>query len=165
MAIDFGVWAPDEQTFWQSWIDAGIGNFYDDDNNVTRFGDGQWRYAPEYRGIQTTTSWSGIITKTPAVLDENGEVVTPAVLVPGWHTNVRVYGKDLIAQFTQGLEQQDEDGNLKRIWDRTHAARVFGLQYKEADAATGFPAGYRNVSSGVTYADIADFSSPANVWA
>lgn len=139
--IHFGVWAPDEETFWQSWIEAGI----------VEVVDGQRRYKAPYAGhIDTTTSWDGRVRKE-------------GVVVPGWHTNVRVWGP-LEAQFAQGLPQYDEDGHLLPVWQRTHAAAYFGLTQQPADEATGFPAGYRS-AAGVTYADVADFSSPSNVWA
>jgi hypothetical protein len=66
--ISFGVWAPDEATFWASWIGAGI---------ATEPG----RLAPSYAEcIQTTAdSWDGIVSR-------NG------VAVPGWHCNVRLFG-------------------------------------------------------------------------
>lgn len=130
--IAFGVWAPDEATFWQSWIDAGICSA----PNV---------FTPEYRGIEVTTTWPGI------VINGEGEPV------PGWHCNVRVVGP-LEAEFTYGLPQEGT------IWERTWAAEVFGLTPQESDPVTGFPAGYRN-GSGVTYADPAAFLSPSNVWA
>lgn len=131
--IHFGVWAPDQETFWQSWIDAGI---------CTAPGE----YAPGYAGMIDTTwpSWDGVVVK-------NG------VPVAGWHTNVRVWGA-LEVQFTHGLAQTGS------IWERTHAAQVFGLTPEEADPVTGFPAGMRS-PTGVVYADASAFTSPANVWA
>lgn len=133
--IEFGVYAPDEETFWQSWQSAGI---VDEDR----------RFKPEYfNGVQTTAgAWSGQIEG-----------------VNGWHCNVRVYGP-LAAEMTYGLPQTDANGNLLDIFDRTWAAEVFQLTEQPADPTTGFPAGYRN-SNGVTYADSRNFSSPANVWA
>jgi hypothetical protein len=148
--ITFGVWAPDEATFWASWQAAGIV-------------DANRNFKPEYsNGIQLTTSWGGQVVKTPAVMD-GMTVVTPAVMVPGWHCNVRVYGQ-LEAEFTYGLAQTDANGDVKDIFDRTWAAEVFTLTEQAADPVTGFPAGYRN-SQGVTYTDARNFSSPSNVWA
>lgn len=151
--ISFGVWSPDEDTFWASWVEAGI-------CSAPRV------YEPEYAGqLDTTTSWPGIVVKTPAVIDPaTMQIITPAVIVPGWHTNVRVYGPALIAQFTAGMPQTDADGKLLPIWQRTHAAVVFNLTAQAADPDTGFPSGYRN-STGVTYADHNAFTSPRNVWA
>jgi hypothetical protein len=148
--INFGVWAPDEATFWESWQTAGIV-------------DAQRNFKPEYtNGIQLTTSWGGQVVKTPAVMD-GMTVITPAVMVPGWHCNVRVFGP-LEAEFTYGLAQTDAYGNIKDIFARTWASEVFTLTEQAADPTTGFPAGFRN-SQGVTYTDIRNFSSPSNVWA
>jgi len=149
-ALKFGVLATTEQAFWDSWEAAGI---VDSNRNFTS----------EYPGIEVSTSWNGQVVKTPAVLDGNGNETTPAVIVNGWHCNVRVTGP-LVAEMTYGLDQFDEDGNLKSIFDRTWATNIFQLTYQEADPATGFPAGYRNASGTVSYADPPDFSSPSLVW-
>lgn len=76
-SIQFGCWAPDEATFWNTWVAAGIAT----KPNVL---------APGYDNcIQTTAdSWHGIVTRD-------------GVAVPGWHCNVRVFGA-LAAQFTAG---------------------------------------------------------------
>lgn len=133
--IEFGVWAPDEATFKQSWIDAGI--LEDVEGYV---------FAPEYVdhiiiSDQTRQGWAP---------SRNGEAVA------GWHANVRVTG--LVAQqFSYGLPQEGD------IWARTWAAEVFQLIEQAADPTTGFPAGYRN-AAGVTYCDPSAFSSPSNAW-
>lgn len=149
--INFGIWAPDEATFWASWQAAGI---VDENRN----------FKPEYsNGIQITAgSWGGMVEKTPAVMDGT-TVVTPAEMVPGWHCNARVFGP-LEHQFTYGLAQTDAQGAILDVFDRTWAAEVFLLIEQPADPVTGFPACYRN-SQGVTYTDARNFSSPANVWA
>jgi hypothetical protein len=148
--LTFGIWSPDEATFWTSWRNRGI---VDAQNN----------FMPEYsNGIQLTTSWGGQVVKTPAVMDGT-TVVTPAVMVPGWHCNARVFGS-LEQQFIYGLNQVDENGQLLDIFDRTWAAEVFGLTEQPADPDTGFPAGWRN-GVGITYTDSRNFSSPSNVWA
>jgi hypothetical protein len=75
--IDFGVWAPSEAVFWQTWIDAGICT-------------APHVFAAAYAGIQTNAAtWPGIVETA------EGEPV------PGWHTNVRVAGP-LVAAFTAG---------------------------------------------------------------
>lgn len=78
--IQFGVWSPDQATFWASWVQAGI---------ATEAG----TLAPTYQdGIQTTAgSWDGIVSHA-------------GVPVPGWHCNVRVFGA-IEQQFTAGLPQ------------------------------------------------------------
>ena len=144
--IHFGVWASSEAVFWDSWINAGIAT-------------APYVLAPQYAPfIQTTAgSWHGIIVKTPAVLDGNGVEITPAVMVPGWHCNVRVFGA-LEASFKAGCPTEGT------IWERTHAAQAFGLSLQPADPETGFPAGMRS-PSGVVYADASAFTSPSNLWA
>lgn len=169
-AIRFGVWAPDQATFWQSWANAGI---IKADGVVTaEQPNGAYitpiEYEDAYQGISTTAdTWNGQVVKVQAVLDVDGTLITPAVMVSGWHCNVIVYGEHLIdptlqGSLTYGLDQHDEDGNLKSIWDRTWADLVFSLTEQAADPSTGFPAGYRN-ATGVTYCDPAEFSSPSNI--
>lgn len=136
--IDLAVWAPDQQTFWSSWKQAGIV-------------DAQRAFTPEYPGIQvsdqTTQGW------TPTDHDGNP--------VPGWHANVRVAGP-LVQEFTYGLNQTGENGDVLPLFERTWAAEVFGLTEQPADPQTGFPAGMRN-SAGVTYADTRDIRTPTNI--
>lgn len=150
--IAFAVWSPDEATFRQSWIDAGILK-----------NDPGYQFEAAYQGVEITATqgWSGVIVKTPPVFDAEGAIITPAELVPGWHCNVYVTGP-LVEQMTQGLPQTDADGNLLNVFERTHAVQMFGLTQQPADPVTGFPAGYRN-SVGVTYADMRDIATPANV--
>lgn len=112
--IYFGVWAPSEQVFWQSWIDAGICNE-------------QRVFAQGYAGYidisdQTVQGW--IPTRD-------------GVVIPGWHANIRVWGA-LEAEFTYGRPQTGS------VWDRTWAKEIFLLQEQPASEETGFPAGYRN---------------------
>lgn len=148
--IEFAVKAPDEATFWQGFIDAGICT----EPRV---------FADAYRDVECTAlqGWSGIIVKTPATFDADGNELTPAVMVPGWHCNIRIVGP-LVDQFTQGLPQYDESGIPLPLFERTHAVAVFGLTAQPADEESGFPAGYRN-NLGVHFADIADIATPANV--
>ena len=148
--LKFGVWSPDEATFWASWVTAGI---VDEDGNFTA----------EYPGIQissqTDQGWTP--TRPTGAVDEDGNPIFEPV--PGWHANVRVTGQ-LADEMTYGLDQYDAEGNLKNVFDRTWAVQIFQLTQQPADLATGFPAGFRN-NTGVTYADTRDFSSQANVWA
>lgn len=150
--IDFSVWSPDEATFWASWVNAGI----------IEIVDGERQFTAEYPGINVTAGhWPGSVIKTPEVTHEDG-TVTPAVLVTGWHCNVRVMGP-LVAEMTYGLAQTDADGNLRNLFDRTWAVQIFQLTEQLADINTGFPSGYRNVD-GVTYCDTRDIKSPDNKW-
>lgn len=149
--IDFAVWAPDEATFWAGWIAAGI---VDADHNPTA----------EYRNgfvISDQTSQGWVPTRPTGAVDDDGNPIMEPV--PGWHANVRVYG-DLAAEMTYGLAQTDADGNVLDVFDRTWATNIFSLTEQPSDPVTGFPAGFRN-TSGVTYCDVRDLSSPSNVWA
>lgn len=146
--IYFSCWAPDEATFWQSWVTAGICT-------------GPNEFVPQYAGaVEVSTSWDGIVTKQTGTDGEGNPIMTT---VPGWHCNVKV-DNCLAAMFTEGLPQTDEDGNLLPLFERTRAAQVFGLTLQEADPVTGFPAGMRD-ATGVRYADPNEFNSPSNVWA
>lgn len=114
--IVFGIWSPDEATFWQSWITAGICS-------------APYVFNADYQEVQVTAgSWGGQIEG-----------------VDGWHCNARVWGA-LEAEMTYGLDQYDAQGNLKDVFDRTWAPQIFQLTEQEADETTGFPAGYRNNS-------------------
>lgn len=144
MKLEFAIWAPDEATFWQSWIDAGI---------CTE----PYIWTPEYSDLIQLTDWdSGQIS----ILGENGEIVG---VKDGWFANCKVTGS-LAQEFTYGLNQHDENGELLDIFDRTWATQVFGLTEQPANPDTGFPAGWRN-SAGVTYTDMRNILTPYNVWA
>lgn len=147
--IEFSLWSPDEATFWQSWIDAGI-------CSAPR------EFTAAYPGImisdQSSQGWTP--TRATGEIVDGVPVMAP---VPGWHANARVHGP-LVAEMTYGLEQTDEDGNLLSVFDRTWANLIFHLTQQPADLATGFPAGWRS-ATGVTYCDPRYFSSPSNVWA
>lgn len=135
MMIRFGVWAPSEEVFRTSWIEAGI--LLDQPG---------YNLSDQYLGVELSIDqgWPGIIEG-----------------VPGWHCNVTVTGP-LVAEMTYGLNQTDEQGNLLSVFDRTWAPQIFSLTEQPEDPITGYPAGYRN-SAGVMYADYRDFSTPANV--
>ena len=136
--IQFGVWAPTEQVFWDTWIEAGICSAPNE-------------YVAPYAGCADTTStaWDGIVYKNGAA-------------VPGWHTNVRVYG-DLEELMRAGKPQCDENGDPLSLWESTRAREVFRLTWRDADPETNFPAGYQS-PSGVVYADINDLKSPSVVF-
>ena len=136
--IDFAVWSPTEEVFWNSWIARNICT-------------APYQWTPDYPGIQISDQ----IQQGWTPMREDGSPV------PGWHANVRITGP-LVAEFTHMLEQYGEDGDLLPLWDRTWAAEVFGLTDQPADPETGFPAGMRN-TAGVTYADPMDIHTPTNV--
>jgi hypothetical protein len=158
--LDFGVRSPDgEAVFWQSWITAGIALE-------------PYKLAPGYTGMNISTQsqqgWTPTRLTGNMITDPMGNLVPERIAVSGWHANVRVYDPALIAMFTHGLDQTDENGVLKNLFDRTWAKEVFQLTEQPFDPVTGFPAGFRN-SVGVTYADltpgVTPFRSPTNRWA
>lgn len=153
MTIQFAVWSPDEETFWQSWINAGI---------IEIDEDGKRQFTSEYPGIEVSDqTMQGWVPQRPTgATDEDGHPIMGPV--PGWHCNVQVTGP-LVDEMTYGLDQRDEDGNEKSVFDRTWATNIFALTYRDADPQTGFPSGYRN-NTGVCYADSKDLSSASNVW-
>jgi len=110
--ITFAVHAPDAETFWNSWITAGICT-------------APHEYTENYRDHIEVRDWG------------SGQIDGKA----GWFANVRVTG-GLVAEFTYQLPQVGEDGSPLSIWDRTWATHVFQLTYRDRDEATGFPAGY-----------------------
>lgn len=150
MKLEFAIWAPDEETFWQSWVTAGI-------CTEPRI------WTPEYSNLVQITDWDSGQIPIPAILDAEGNEITPASLKDGWFANCRVSGS-LAQEFTYGLNQHDENGNLLDIFDRTWAAEVFGLTEQPANSEPGFPPGWRN-ANGVTYTDMRNILTPYNVWA
>ncbi len=149
--IDFCAHAPDAASLWADWIDAGV---------ATAPGD----LAPAYAGMHITGPEQGWQPVRPTgETDGDGHPVMEAV--PGYHINVRAYDPQLIAEFTHQLEQYEVDGvTLKPLFERTHAALVFGLSHTPADPVTGFPASWCS-ARGVCYCDPRDIKTPANVWA
>jgi hypothetical protein len=153
--IDFAVWSPDEPTFWNSWITAGI-------CSAPRV------FTPEYSDFivisdQSIQGWTPTKPSGQMIEGPGGTKIPERVAVPGWHANVRV-GGELEKQFTHGLPQVDKEGKPIPLFDRTWAAEVFSLTATEIDPETGFKSGYQN-KDGIRYADISLWQSPANVWA
>lgn len=161
--IYFRVWAPSEQVFRDSWVAAGVAEVVD----------GKWQLTEAHRGMHVSLDmgWPGLIVKTPAVIDGDGNVVTPAVMKDGIFIDVKVYDPALIQQFTNGLEQYETvqvDGldvqQERNLFDRTHAAQVFGLSDEPRNPNTNFPPGKKN-AAGVTYCDWRDVETPAHGFA
>lgn len=154
MIINFTIRATSEEVFRQRWIAA----------NILENQDG-YVFKPAYPGVELTATqgWSGQIVRTPAVLDESGNVVTPAEMVPGWHCNARVTGA-LAEAMTAGLDQVAPDGSPLNLFQRTWASYVFGLTETQAiDPASGFPYGATTDNADVQYGDPSDLATPANV--
>ena len=75
----------------------------------------------------------GPITKTPATYDEDGDIVTPAVVIEGHHVNLMATGA-IASMLIMGppdaegnpttLPQYDAEGNLLSVFQRTN---ILGL--------------------------------------
>lgn len=114
----------------------------------------------------------GSITKEPAVYDEQGEVVTPAVVVGGHHVNLVAWG-ELAQMLVMGppdkegnptmLPQHDEEGKLLSVFERTNILGLIpGLVWKPIPGE-GVPAGYEG-PNGVVLFDPAAVKNRARVF-
>ena len=114
--ISFAVRAPDEATFWASWVDAGICT-------------GPHEYTPDYAGCVWVNDWgSGVIPEKD-----------------GWFANVYVSGQ-IEQAMVAGRPQTDEQGQPLGVFDRTWATLVFSLAWRDRDETTNFPPGYANAA-------------------
>lgn len=109
----------------------------------------------------------GPITKTQEVKDEAGNVITPAVVIPGWHVNVRYFDATAEA-LTQGLAQVDDDGRPLSLFVRTRILDLIDARTGERPTwnanAPPLPAGYVN-ADGVRLYDSVTLKTPSRVWA
>lgn len=104
----------------------------------------------------------GSIVGTPAVLDADGNVITPAVMVPGHHVNLRATG-EIENMLTAGLPQVDADGNPLGLFERTHLLQLIpGLTFVPI-TDKGVPAGYQG-PNGVRLFDPVVVKSQSRVW-
>ena len=113
----------------------------------------------------------GPVTKVPAVI-EDGEIVTPAVIINGHHVNLVAWG-EMAQMLTMGppdaegnptqLPQYDEDGNLLSVFQRTNILQLIpGLVWTPIPGP-GVPGGYEG-PNGVCLYDPAVVNSRARVW-
>lgn len=114
----------------------------------------------------------GPVVKTPAVLDEDGNVITPAVVVEGHHVNLVAWG-EITTMLTMGppdaegnptqLPQYDADGKLLSVFERTNILSLIpGLVWAPIPGP-GVPAGYEG-PNGVCLYDPAAVKSRARIW-
>lgn len=114
----------------------------------------------------------GPVVKTPAVLGEDGEIVTPAVVIEGHHVNLVAWG-EMATLLTMGppdaegyptqLPQYDEDGKLLSVFQRTNILGLIpGLVWKPIPGP-GVPGGYEG-PNGVCLYDPAVVNSRARVF-
>lgn len=142
MIIDLMVWAPTREQFIAGMVQNGLATYAD--------------------GILTPTECVAIdelgpVPKTPATYDEDGNEVTPAVIVGGHHVNLRAYG-EFAQQVTYGLPQEGD------VFQRTHLLQIIqDLDFKQITEA-GVPAGYEG-PNGVRLFDPGVVNIPRRVWA
>ena len=93
----------------------------------------------------------GPVTKVPAVYDEDGDIVTPAVVIAGHHVNLMATGA-IASMLIMGppdaegnpttLPQYDAEGNLLGLFVRTNILTLFpGLVWTPIPGP-GVPGGY-----------------------
>jgi len=114
----------------------------------------------------------GPITKVPAVLDEDGNVVTPAVVIAGHHVNLLAIDP-IVALLMQGppdaegnptvLPQYDEDGNLLPLFQRTNILTLIPDLVGTPIPGPGVPGGYEG-PNGVCLFDPAVVHNRARIW-
>lgn len=102
----------------------------------------------------------GPITKVPPGLDGNGNVVTPPVIVGGFHANLLV-NEPLLSVITADLPQTDDEGNVLPLFERTRILDMIpGLAQTAKDDK---PAGYTG-RNGVRMFDSAAVTQRRRVW-
>lgn len=98
----------------------------------------------------------GPVVKTPAVFDEDGDEVTPAVIVGGHHVNLVAIG-ELAAMLTAGLPAEGS------LFERTHLLDLMPGMVWEPLPSEGIPPGYKG-PNGVVLFDPAAVTSRSRVW-
>lgn len=142
MIIDLMVWAPTREQFIKGMVQNGLATFEDGVLLPTE-------------GVMIDEL--GPIIKTPAVYDEDGKEITPAVIVDGHHVNLRAYGQ-FAQQVTYGLPQEGD------VFQRTHLLQIIrDLDFKPI-TEEGVPAGYEG-PNGVRLFDPGVVNIPRRVWA
>ncbi|CAB4169871.1 hypothetical protein UFOVP1087_37 [uncultured Caudovirales phage] len=114
----------------------------------------------------------GPITKTPATYDEDGDIVTPAVIIAGHHVNLMATGA-IASMLIMGppdaegnpttLPQYDDEGNLLSVFQRTNILGLIPGMVWTPLASEGVPSGYEG-PNGVLLFDPAVVTSRARVF-
>lgn len=130
-------------TWWIAWRLPGEGEEAPDGGSIITLGD-------------VLCSEVGAVIKVPAVLDEAGEEIVPAVIIPGHHVNMAATGA-LAAMLTDGMPAEGD------IFVRTRILELLG-EMEWQPSAVGEPAGYVG-TSGVKIFDPATINHRARVWA
>lgn len=114
----------------------------------------------------------GPITKVPAVLDEDGDIVTPAVVIEGHHVNLMATGT-IASMLIMGppdaegnpttLPQYDAEGNLLGVFERTNILSLIPGMVWTPIPGPGVPGGYEG-PNGVCLFDPAAVHQRARVF-
>ena len=114
----------------------------------------------------------GPVTKVPAVYDEDGDIVTPAVVIAGHHVNLMATGA-IASMLIMGppdaegnpttLPQYDEDGNLLSVFVRTNILSLIPDLVWTPIPGPGVPGGYEG-PNGVCLFDPAVVHNRARVF-
>jgi hypothetical protein len=105
--------------------------------------------------------------KVPAVYDEQGALVTPAEIVPGWHVNIRYHSATALALLAEVPEGgwTEADGLFERttILDLIDARTGQAPQWYALESIPQ-PPGYQMADGAVRLYDPALISSQSCVW-
>lgn len=114
----------------------------------------------------------GPVTKVPAVYDEDGDIVTPAVVIEGHHVNLMATGA-IASMLVMGppdeegnpttLPQYDAEGNLLSVFVRTNILTLIPDLVWTPIPGTGVPGGYEG-PNGVCLFDPAVVHNRARVF-
>ncbi len=99
----------------------------------------------------------GAIEKTPAVINPDGSIQTPAVMVPGFHVNLMATGA-LADMLTAGCPATGT------IFERTNISSLMPGMKWDAVTKDGVPAGFVQPDTGVRLFDPAEVKTPARVF-
>ena len=114
----------------------------------------------------------GPITKVPATYDAEGNILTPAVVIEGYHVNLLAYN-EVAAMLVIGppdaegnpttLPQYDAEGNLLGLFVRTNILTLFPDLVWTPIPGPGVPGGYEGPDE-VCLFDPAVVNHPARVF-
>ena len=99
----------------------------------------------------------GPVTKTPAVINPDGSIQTPAVMVPGFHVNLMATGA-MASMLTAGCPAAGT------IFERTNISSLMPGMKWDAVTKDGVPAGFVQPDTGVRLFDPAEVKTPARVF-
>lgn len=132
--IEFLIWAPDRATFTVTLPTITL----PDGRPIARLPEADEEPADGGSLIWVeglACSEIGPVIKTPAVLDDEGDEIEPAIVVPGHHANVLASGA-IAEMLTAGMPTEGD------IFDRTQLIDLLGGELWWAASGFGEPAGY-----------------------